>query len=69
MQYPILLCSVDIFMLNCGGSGKIITEHCTECHGSGKAQVEHSIKVDIPGGIADGSTIRVRGGGSVDKQR
>jgi len=55
--------------LNCGGSGKVITEHCTECHGSGKAQVEHSIKVDIPGGIADGSTIRVRGGGSVDKQR
>ncbi|XP_039785660.1 chaperone protein DnaJ-like isoform X4 [Panicum virgatum] len=55
--------------LNCGGSGKIITEHCTECHGSGKAQVERSIEVDIPGGIADGSTIRVRGGGSVDKQR
>ncbi|RLN19900.1 chaperone protein DnaJ-like [Panicum miliaceum] len=55
--------------LNCGGSGKVITEHCTECHGSGKVQVERDIKVDIPGGIADGSTIRVRGGGSVDKQR
>ncbi|CAL4938307.1 unnamed protein product [Urochloa decumbens] len=55
--------------LNCGGSGKVITEHCTECHGSGKVQVERNIKVDIPGGIADGSSIRVRGGGSVDKQR
>ncbi|CAN6295957.1 unnamed protein product [Urochloa humidicola] len=55
--------------LNCGGSGKLITEHCIECHGSGKVQVEHNIKVDIPGGIADGSSIRVRGGGSVDKQR
>ncbi|CAN6307483.1 unnamed protein product [Urochloa humidicola] len=55
--------------LNCGGSGKLITERCTECHGSGKVQVERNIKVDIPGGIADGSSIRVRGGGSVDKQR
>ncbi|CAN6290181.1 unnamed protein product [Urochloa humidicola] len=55
--------------LNCGGSGKLITEHCTECHGSGKVQAERNIKVDIPGGIADGSTIRVRGGGSADKQR
>ncbi|XP_034576749.1 uncharacterized protein [Setaria viridis] len=55
--------------LNCGGSGKVISEHCTECHGSRKVQVERNIKVDIPGGIDDGSTIRVRGGGSVDKQR
>ncbi|KAK3147952.1 hypothetical protein QOZ80_3BG0288750 [Eleusine coracana subsp. coracana] len=55
--------------LNCGGSGKVITDHCTSCYGSGKVQVERSIKVDIPGGIDDGSTIRVTGGGSVDKQR
>ncbi|KAL6649514.1 hypothetical protein ACP70R_013738 [Stipagrostis hirtigluma subsp. patula] len=54
---------------NCGGGGKVITEHCTSCNGSGKVQVECSIKVDIPGGIDDGSTIRVTGGGSVDKQR
>ncbi|TVU47890.1 hypothetical protein EJB05_07506, partial [Eragrostis curvula] len=55
--------------LNCDGSGKIITDHCSSCYGSGRVQVEHSIKVDIPGGIDDGSTIRVTGGGSVDKQR
>ncbi|KAK3150909.1 hypothetical protein QOZ80_3AG0239290 [Eleusine coracana subsp. coracana] len=55
--------------LNCGGSGKVITDHCTSCYGSGKVQVERSIKVNIPGGIDDGSTIRVTGGGSVDKQR
>ena len=55
--------------LNCNGSGKIITEHCQSCDGSGKVQVEQSIQVDIPGGIEDGSTIRITGGGSVDKQR
>eukprot|EP00494_Astrolonche_serrata_P023669 UN23927 len=55
--------------LNCNGSGKIITEHCPSCDGSGKVQVEQSIQVDIPGGIEDGSTIRITGGGSVDKQR
>ncbi|XP_066388470.1 uncharacterized protein [Miscanthus floridulus] len=55
--------------LNCEGSGKVITEHCTECYGSGRVQVERIIKVDIPGGIDDGSTIRIRGGGNVDKQR
>ncbi|CAM0872057.1 unnamed protein product [Alopecurus aequalis] len=55
--------------LSCDGSGKIITEHCTSCLGSGKVQVERSIEVDIPGGIEDGSAIRITGGGSVDKQR
>uniref|UniRef100_A0ACD5XMQ9 Uncharacterized protein n=1 Tax=Avena sativa TaxID=4498 RepID=A0ACD5XMQ9_AVESA len=55
--------------LNCDGSGKIITEHCTRCYGSGKVKVERSIEVDIPGGIEDGSAIRITGGGSVDKQR
>ncbi|ONL95206.1 Molecular chaperone Hsp40/DnaJ family protein [Zea mays] len=55
--------------LNCEGSGKVITEHCTECYGSGRVQIERIIKVDIPGGIDDGSTIRISGGGNVDKQR
>ncbi|KAJ1298179.1 hypothetical protein BS78_01G434100 [Paspalum vaginatum] len=55
--------------LNCDGSGNVITENCTECYGSGKVQVERNIKVDIPGGIEDGSTIRISGGGNVDKLR
>ncbi|CAD6202715.1 unnamed protein product [Miscanthus lutarioriparius] len=55
--------------LNCEGRRKVITEHCTECYGSGRVQVERIIKVDIPGGIDDGSTIRIHGGGNVDKQR
>lgn len=55
--------------LNCEGSGKVITEHCAECYGSGRVPVERIIKVDIPGGIDDGSTIRISGGGNVDKQR
>lgn len=55
--------------LNCDGRGNIITENCTGCYGLGKVQVERNIKVDIPGGIDDGSTIRISGGGNVDKQR
>lgn len=50
--------------LNCEGSGKVITEHCAECYGSGRVPVERIIKVDIPGGIDDGSTIRITGGGA-----
>uniref|UniRef100_J3LLI0 J domain-containing protein n=2 Tax=Oryza brachyantha TaxID=4533 RepID=J3LLI0_ORYBR len=55
--------------LNCDGSGKVITEKCTSCCGSGKVQVERNIRVDIPGGIHDGSAIRFTGGGSIDNQR
>ena len=55
--------------MNCEGSGKVITEHCAECYGSGRVPVESIIKVDIPGGIDDGSTIRISGGGNADKQR
>ncbi|KAF2938075.1 uncharacterized protein [Oryza sativa Japonica Group] len=55
--------------LNCDGKGKVITENCTSCCGSGKIQVERNIRVDIPGGIHDGSAIRITRGGSVDNQR
>uniref|UniRef100_A0A0D9VRD4 J domain-containing protein n=1 Tax=Leersia perrieri TaxID=77586 RepID=A0A0D9VRD4_9ORYZ len=54
--------------LNCDGKGKVITENCTTCSGSGKVQVERSIRVDIPGGIHDGSAIRITGGEGIYRE-
>ncbi|XP_020593119.1 uncharacterized protein LOC110033469 isoform X2 [Phalaenopsis equestris] len=55
--------------LNCGGSGKVTTDHCKMCNGEGKLQIKRSVKVDIPAGVVDGSTIIIKGEGSSDKKR
>ena len=44
----------------CKGKGKVPEKVCTVCHGSGVQRKEKSIKVKIPAGIDDGSTIRLR---------
>lgn len=48
---------------DCNGTGKIIKEPCSHCRGSGRIRRERTIEVNIPGGIADGQTIVVRGQG------
>jgi len=48
---------------NCGGSGEIITSPCRDCRGSGKTKVKRFLKVNIPGGIDDGSKLRIAGEG------
>ncbi|KAI0516275.1 hypothetical protein KFK09_008947 [Dendrobium nobile] len=53
----------------CGGSGKIVTDHCKMCHGEGKLQIKRSVKINIPAGVVDGSTILIQGEGSSDKKR
>lgn len=53
----------------CGGDGKTITDQCRSCSGEGKVQVKQSVRVNIPAGVSDGSTIRVQGEGSIDKKR
>ena len=44
----------------CRGKGKIPEKACTVCKGSGVEKKEQSIKVKVPAGIDDGSTIRLR---------
>ena len=43
----------------CHGAGKIPEKVCTVCHGSGTQRRKQTIKVKIPAGIDDGSTIRL----------
>ena len=43
----------------CHGAGKIPEKVCTVCHGSGTQRKKQTVKVKIPAGIDDGSTIRL----------
>ena len=47
----------------CGGNGEMITKKCDTCHG--KKYIETKIKkdIEIPAGIEDGMSIKIRGEG------
>lgn len=47
----------------CRGTGKIIDKPCTACAGNGRVRTTEQREIEIPAGIDDGQTIRVRGGG------
>ncbi len=47
----------------CHGTGKIIDNPCGKCAGKGRIRTTENREVEIPAGIDDGQTIRVRGGG------
>ncbi len=48
---------------DCRGTGKIIKEKCPDCYGSGYKTARKKISVDIPAGIDNGQSIRMRGKG------
>jgi molecular chaperone DnaJ len=43
----------------CHGEGKIPEKKCTKCHGTTRTRSKENIKVKIPAGIDNGSTIRL----------
>lgn len=47
----------------CGGSGEIPEVPCSKCHGQGRVRTPRKIKVQIPAGVDNGSTVRVSGKG------
>ncbi len=47
----------------CSGRGKIIKTPCNTCRGKGKVRRTQKIKVNIPAGVDDGQSVRVRGEG------
>ena len=44
----------------CGGSGKVVKEKCSDCRGSGYIASKKRIKVTIPAGIDNGQSVRIR---------
>ena len=47
----------------CRGTGKIIRYKCPKCGGSGYTSSRKKIQVDVPAGIDNGQSIRIRGKG------
>ena len=47
----------------CGGSGNIVTKKCSKCHGSGQCSQKNKLRVSIPAGVDNGTTIRLKGKG------
>ena len=44
----------------CRGEGKIIKEKCPTCRGTGYTSSRRKVQVDVPAGIDDGQSIRIR---------
>jgi molecular chaperone DnaJ len=49
----------------CKGSGRMIENPCKGCNGNGAVERIRTIRVDIPAGIEDGSSLRLRGQGDL----
>jgi molecular chaperone DnaJ len=47
----------------CLGSGEVIADPCRSCDGEGRALKRRKLNVDIPGGVDEGTRIRVAGEG------
>jgi molecular chaperone DnaJ len=47
----------------CNGSGEIVEQRCSKCNGRKTIQVTRSIALKIPGGVDDGSQLRLHGEG------
>lgn len=52
----------------CGGSGEIIKDKCSTCNGTGKTKTVKKIEVDIPSGIDNGQSVRIRGKGDAGEK-
>jgi len=48
----------------CRGTGSIVDNPCKECRGSGRVKRQRKIRIQIPGGVDDGHTLRLRGEGA-----
>ncbi len=48
---------------SCGGAGRRITTPCADCRGQGLRRVQREIEIAVPGGIEDGTRMRLSGQG------
>lgn len=47
----------------CSGTGQMIRVPCETCHGNGLTPGERSVSVEIPGGVSEGTRLRLTGQG------
>ncbi|OGJ56569.1 molecular chaperone DnaJ [Candidatus Peribacteria bacterium RIFCSPHIGHO2_02_FULL_52_16] len=52
----------------CKGSGKVPEKPCKECKGEGRRPIQEDLRIDIPAGIEDGQSLRLRGEGDAGRQ-
>jgi len=52
----------------CKGSGKVPEKPCSFCAGEGRMSGSEEVTVEIPSGIHDGQTLRIRGKGEAGRQ-
>jgi molecular chaperone DnaJ len=48
----------------CGGSGRLIENLCSQCRGSGTENRRRQVKLRVPAGVKDGTSLRLRGKGA-----
>ena len=48
---------------HCRGEGYVASKTCTHCHGSKSENIKKHLNVNLPAGVFDGATLRVRGKG------
>jgi molecular chaperone DnaJ len=48
----------------CGGSGRLIEKPCSQCRGTGAEHRRRNVKLRVPAGVKDGTTLRLRGKGA-----
>ena len=48
---------------DCHGQGSFIEHPCNECHGRGQVEKEETLKVHIPKGIDEATSLRIKGHG------
>lgn len=47
----------------CRGAGQTIPQPCPECRGQGRVHASRTVAVDVPGGVENGTRIRLKGQG------
>jgi molecular chaperone DnaJ len=53
---------------HCHGQGEVISTPCEECKGSGLVKQKKKLKIKIPAGIEDGTSLRITGEGEAGRQ-
>jgi molecular chaperone DnaJ len=48
----------------CGGSGRLIEQRCSQCRGTGTETRRRNVRLKVPAGVKDGTTLRLRGKGA-----